>query len=241
MKVGADDKKKLALAVGLTVVALVTVYVQFFAGDSATPVQGRRARGVPDTSVSPQVRAPRKAPSSVGSRSNRVTGRNFEPVWRRSHEDETFDPLEADPTLQTALLTAVRSVPFSGVSRNIFEFTTRKAVETGPSPGEVAKAAALQKRAEAAAVRPAAAAKPAAAAAVSTAPKVNWKYYGFASDPDNSRRRAFFLDGEDVLIGGEGDIFKKRYKVVRIGLTSAVIQDMQYEAEQTLQLEAPKG
>ncbi len=239
MKVGAEDKKKLALAIGLSAVAVATVYVQFFAGDAVPPQQAAARRAAPQTGVAPQGRPPRRA-SGQSSRATRARGQSFEPVWRRSAEDENFDPLETDPTLRTDLLAAVRGVEFNGVSRNIFEFTTRKRAEPVPTDAEIAKAAALQNQAEQAR-KPPAAAKPAAAPAQPSAPKVNWKYYGFASDSTEKERRAFFLDGEDVLIGGEGDVFKKRYKIVRIGLTSAVIADMQYDSEQTLRLEAPPG
>ena len=43
------------------------------------------------------------------------------------------------------------------------------------------------------------------------------------------------------MIGAEGDVFKNRYKIVRIGLTQIVIQDMQFNSEQELALEAPAG
>jgi hypothetical protein len=49
------------------------------------------------------------------------------------------------------------------------------------------------------------------------------------------------LDGTDVLIGSEGDVFKNRYKIVRIGQTQIVIEDMQFQSEQELALEAPRG
>jgi len=45
------------------------------------------------------------------------------------------------------------------------------------------------------------------------------------------------LDGEEVLIGAEGDVFKKRYKIIRIGLNSIVVEDMQFEDQQELKLQ----
>ena len=70
---------------------------------------------------------------------------------------------------------------------------------------------------------------------------MNWRYYGFANADEDGEKRAFLLDGTDVLIGAEGDVFKNRYKIVRIGLTQIVIQDMQFNSEQELALEAPAG
>ena len=180
------------------------------------------------------------APRTTTRRRRSSQGGDFQPIWRRSHEDEAFDPLEADPTVRTELLAKVRDVPFSGVDRNIFEFTQRRAKVAPPPP---AMANAAQKRQEefearAKARANAAPAKPSAP----RAPKLTWKYYGFASEAAVGKRRAFLLDGEDVLIASEGDTLKGgRYKIKRIGLSSIVIEDTQFEQEQSLALTAPQG
>ena len=49
-------------------------------------------------------------------------------------------------------------------------------------------------------------------------------------------KRAFFLEGEDVYVANEGDIVKKRYKVVRVNLNSVVMEDTEYKQQQTLPL-----
>ncbi len=48
------------------------------------------------------------------------------------------------------------------------------------------------------------------------------------------------MDGEDIVIAAEGDMIKKRYKIVRIGINSAVVEDTQFKSnnQQTLPLEA---
>ena len=94
--------------------------------------------------------------------------------------------------MRTELLAKVRDVPFSGVDRNIFEFTQRRAKVAPPPP---AMANAAQKRQEefearAKARANAARAKPSAP----RAPKLTWKYYGFASEAAVGKRRAFLLD-----------------------------------------------
>jgi hypothetical protein len=42
------------------------------------------------------------------------------------------------------------------------------------------------------------------------------------------------------VIAGEGDTIKKRYKIVRIGVNSAVVEDTEFKSnnQQTLPLEA---
>jgi hypothetical protein len=44
------------------------------------------------------------------------------------------------------------------------------------------------------------------------------------------------MDGDDILIEAEGATFKGRYRLVRIGVNSAVVLDLQYKHEQTLPL-----
>ena len=53
---------------------------------------------------------------------------------------------------------------------------------------------------------------------------------------ENSRT-AFFLDGEDILVATEGQVVKKRYRVVRIGTSSVVMEDTQSKTQQTLPLQ----
>lgn len=243
MKVGAEDKNKLILLAALTVVAAVTVYVQFFSGSGGSSALVNPPRPQP-TAATPKVEAtaPRQLPPPSQRRSSssaRRRGGEFEPVWRRSHEDEAFDPLEVDPTLRTDLLAAVRDVEFNGVERNIFLFGERKR-EAPPPPtaDEITEAQRLQE--QAAARQPETAPEPRPEPA-RRAPRLTWKYYGFAAPAGNSARRAFLLDGEDVLIGGEGAVFKSRYEITRIGLTSITIKDREFDEEQTLPITTPRG
>jgi len=72
------------------------------------------------------------------------------------------------------------------------------------------------------------------------APPIPLKFYGFVNPSKATNKRAFFLDGEDIIIAGEGDMVKKRYKIVRIGVNSAVVEDTEFKTnnQQTLPLEA---
>ena len=242
MKVGAEDKKKVALLAALSAIALVTVYIQFFTGDpqsgavspAARASAGRVAAGLPAAQVQPARRVTAPARRRVQS-----GGQVFQPVWASLRDQEGFNPVEVDPTLRTDLLEAVRSVTLSDVQRNIFEFGTRARVEAPPSMAEIARATALQQAAEREAAPPAPIQPPTPQAP--HAPRLSWRYYGFANADQDGERRAFLLDGADVLIGAEGDVFKNRYKIVRIGQTQIVIEDMQFQSEQELTLEAPRG
>jgi hypothetical protein len=72
------------------------------------------------------------------------------------------------------------------------------------------------------------------------APPIPLKFYGFVNKTKVGDKRAFFLDGEEIVIASEGDMIKKRYKIVRIGVNSAVVEDTEFKSnnQQTLPLEA---
>jgi hypothetical protein len=238
MKVGAEDKKKVKLLAALSAVALITVYFQFF---SDAPQNGAgRPRARPGAGRPSAQAQPARRVATPTRRRVQGGGQAFQPVWVSLRDDESFNPLEADPTLRTDLLEAVRAVTFTNVERNIFEFTTRRRVEALPSAADIARATALQQAAE----REAAPSQPVAPPTPQEprAPRLSWRYYGFANAEQDGQKRAFLLDGTDVLIGAEGDVFKNRYKIVRIGQTRIVIEDMQFSSEQELTLEAaPRG
>src|ERR1022692_1889198 len=61
------------------------------------------------------------------------------------------------------------------------------------------------------------------------APPITLKYYGYSSARGDNRKHAFFLDGEDILVAAEGETVKKRYRVVRIGVNSVVMEDTQFK------------
>jgi hypothetical protein len=66
---------------------------------------------------------------------------------------------------------------------------------------------------------------------------MTFKYYGFKVSKADGHKAAFLLDGEDILIAGENDTIKqRRYKIIRIGVTSIVIEDTQFKSQQTLPL-----
>ena len=63
------------------------------------------------------------------------------------------------------------------------------------------------------------------------------KFYGFINPLKSGTKRAFFLDGEDIIVASEGQLIKNRYKIVRIGVNSAVVEDTQAKNnQQTLPL-----
>ena len=230
MKLGAEKNKVILLGV-LGAIACVTVYTQFFSGPDLT--QNRRPAAQRASATPQRKTTRRRRPTSRPAR-----GRTFRPSFGAGDgSEEPLDPMTVDPTLHTELLTKVRGVEFGGVERNIFRFGERKPKPiAGPTAEEAAEAA---KRAQEAAAKPALGPpKPKPEPAKPKAPPIKWKYYGFANSATDARKRAFLLgEEEEVFVATEGDIFKKRYRIVRIGINSIVIEDMQFKDEQTLPLQ----
>ena len=48
-------------------------------------------------------------------------------------------------------------------------------------------------------------------------------------------KRAFFLEGDEIVMAGEGDMIKKRYKIIRIGVNSAEVEDTEFKGDNTKQ------
>jgi len=230
MKLGAEKNKVILLAV-VSVIAGYTVYSQLFSGGPTRPPTPRPAASAKQ--AGPTTRSQRKKSKSAQVMTR---GGNFRPVFGTGDNEEPLDPMVVDPTLRTDLWMQVKSIEFEGVTRDLFRFgERRKPVVAPPDPGKVAEA---QRRLQAAQrATKSAQSNPAPTKAARKAPPISFKYYGFASAVGNPIKRAFLLDGEEVLIGAEGDIFKKRYKIIRIGLNSIVVEDMDFKDQQTLRLQ----
>ena len=229
MKLGAERKKVIVL-VALVVVAAATWYYEF----SDTPSAAAPPR--PASAPAAQARQVRSAAEELLDRpapKARSASIEFKPSLKLPKPGEGPDPDKVDPTLRTDLLAKVQAVEYQGAERNLFQFGIAKPKLT-PQQIETAKkeaAAAAQKLAEAAKEsKPAEPSKP-------VAPPVTMKYFGYVNRPGDARRRAFLMDGEDILVTYEGDVIKKRYRVVRIGINSLVVEDLQFHSEQTLPLQ----
>jgi hypothetical protein len=223
MKLGAE-RNKVILLIALSVIAAVTIFLQYF---STAPSAPARPAAASNPLAGQVVEQATRRPGAA-----RAAGQVYRPTFA-GLADQPLDPMKVDPTLRTDLLAKVRSVEFSGVERNLFQFTARKRVAP-PEPDQVAKAQELLKKAEPpppVVSEPAKPTKP-------TAPPIKWTFYGFANKSDDARKRAFLLDTEGaVFIATEGDVFSQRYKIVRIGVNSIVIEDLQLNAQQTLPLD----
>jgi hypothetical protein len=67
------------------------------------------------------------------------------------------------------------------------------------------------------------------------------KYFGYSSVPGSGERRAFFTNGEDVYIVGEGEVLLGQYRVLHIGNTTLDFEEISSKrrGSTALETEAP--
>lgn len=215
MELGADKKSLIQLGVALAVLAIV-VYVQFFSGPGESPAQVPAAQ--------------RPAVS---------TGRTASQPPTADPQSQDEPDFAADATLRKDLLERVRAIETPVVDRDIFNFGRPKPREIAGPTREEARLA--QAKLEAAARQPAPRpARPAPRPAPKKARPPDWKYYGLASSAHSEARRAFLLDGDEILLASEGSLLQGRYRITDIGLQAVRLEDTQENEEFSIPLEFPQ-
>ena len=224
---GAEPKKMMAL-IGLAVLAVPAYWYGQSTDTPVTPTSSPQNSRVSLPVVDPTVIASPTARPATRT-SNRGGNDDFHPSLKLP---ENFDLSKVDPTLRTDLLARVREVGDVGASRSLFEFYT----PPPPPPPKVdpIKPTAPKVDAAADAAIKANAAKP---AAPPPPPPIPLKYFGYEGTPRaGGRLRALFVDGEENYVVGENDTIKNRYRIVRIGTTSAEVEDTVSKNTQTLRI-----
>ena len=236
MKFGAEPKKA-ALLGGLLVVAGGVYYY-----NSQDP-DLERARLASAPASRPAAPAPVTAPSAPRQQQPRRSGsagprtvQEYRPSLKPRKPEDRPDPATIDPTLRLDLLAKLQDVKMEGGERSLFEFSQAPKPKQPDPPKIIPKP--VQDAKDGAA--PGADGKP-AAPDKAPPPPITLKFYGFIGGPRMPAKKAFFLDGEEILVGTEGELLKKRYKIVRIGLNSVVVEDTQHKHQQTLVLEEQPG
>ena len=182
---------------------------------------------LPEPSSSPVLA--RRTPAR-GLDSTRDATRTIEDFHPTLKLEEGFDVSKIDPALRLDLLAKVQHVPMEGGSRSLFEFS-QPPVPPPPkvtiNPGPVVAAAKAE---------PPKPAEPSGPPPPAPPPPIPLKFYGYAGTTRDGMRRAFFLEGEDIYTPAENETVKGRYKIVRIGVNSAVVEDTTNKNQQTLPL-----
>jgi len=232
LNLGADRKKVFWL-IGIVVVGASVTYYENFASSESAPVTVRTAHAAaPAPAVT---RAPK-----VASDRRRVTNQGLIDDWKprqgpKNPEDRP-DPATIDPTVRLDLLAKVQAVEPAAAGRNLFVFGA------APPPPQAAVPALPKNVAKIVVNQQPPPSVPQGPPPPPTAPPMTFKYYGYKISATDGHKAAFLLDGDDILVAGENDTIKRRYRVVKIGINSITIEDTQFKSTQTLQLqENPLG
>ena len=170
----------------------------------------------------------------VGSRSSSggSGSDNFVPSLKMKDD---LDVSTIDPRIRLDLLAKVRAVPLEGGSSSLFEFS--KAPEP-PAP-LVDK---IKPGPPAVPVPPPAPATPTPPKVVTPPPPPPppFKYYGYQGTAADGQMVGLFLEGDpntgNIYPRREGDTIKDRYKIIRISLRSATVEDRVSNTKSTLPL-----
>lgn len=233
MKLGGEPKKLAFLGV-LALVGGYVFYTNVISSSSPAPTPtARPAAQSPALQLpqAPDIPAARPGgPRKQINRNARGSLQDFRPPLARKPEEGPLPP-NIDPTLRLDLLSKVQSVDVQGGARNLFQFTMPPAPPTPAVKGPVIMPKTPEQ------IQAENLAKPVIPSGPPQAPPINLKYYGYSSLRRDGKKRAFFLDGEDIFVAEEGELIKKRYKVIRIGVNSVEVEDTQFQSKQTLPLQ----
>ncbi len=225
MKLGAENKKSVIALSALGVILAGVMYSSFFSGPSgsSTPAPARVAAPAQSGSTS--------SDDALASRAPRGRLDAFLPALHKKRPDRTVEPpTTADPTLRLDLLAKLNEVPPAGSGRDLFNFGKPAPEKLAGSEPRIAVYKAIGPPHLSPAGPKAGPPPP------PPPPPINLKYYGICTTRVDGLKTAFFMDGEEILIEAEGATFKGRYRLLRIGATSAVVEDLQYKHEETIPL-----
>jgi hypothetical protein len=144
--------------------------------------------------------------------------------------------MTVDPTLHLELVKKLQEAAGDTGGRNLFQFGPPP--PPPPTPEQIAKLNHPE---------PVVTPQPQNVAPAGPPPPpppapISLKYYGLSTARANGKKVAFFMDGEAILMAGEGEMLQKRYRVVRIGVNSVVLEDTQLKREQSVPLASePNG
>jgi len=243
MKLGAEPKK-MAMLAGLGILAAYSVYTNLLSGPDIPP-DARQPR--PTATAAPNANQP-AVPDAVtqrrlDQRKKMLGGRQsvgeFRPTLTFT-KDNRPDPMKVDPTLRLELLTRLQNVTVQGGNRSLFEIgnappataDVKPIIPGAPAPPPVGRLATAMLFPAPKPPDPPPPTKP-------PPPPIPLKFYGFTNPNAGGIKRAFFLEGEDIHVAAEGETIKRRYKIVKIGVNSAVVEDTDHKHQQTLPLEQP--
>lgn len=249
MKLGIESKKALYMAALLVPLGAYSVYTNFLSEpDAPAGAKASQKDARPSTAANgPAAGSAGKTPAQleterrVQERKKLMGGRSdgtYRPVVKPTREADRLDPSKVDPSLRLDLLAKLQNVTLQGGMRSLFEIGAATPIKGDDPKIPVKPENKLKFPRYEVAMGPQTKPAPPGPAVKPPPPPIPLKFYGY-SNPRTGPKRAFFLEGEDIHVGSEGDMIKKRYKIVKIGLNSVVVEDIDFKNQQTLALEEP--
>ena len=218
MTLGLENKRNTVILGILAIVCGYALYSNVFSTPSGPSSSGPRT-------PAPSANIPLEAPTPAAPAPRARSG-EFHPVLRSKRPEDRPDPSKIDPKIHLDVLAKLQAVTAETNGRNLFQFGA-------PPPPPDQKRAQLPPGPEPIVPKPVVVdLKPSEL----PPPPIPLKYYGSSTVRASGTMTAFFLDGDEPLIAKVGDVLKKRYRVVRIGQTSVVLEDTQLKREQPLPL-----
>jgi hypothetical protein len=245
MKFGGDRKRLMALGI-LGVVLVVILYLNYFSGPD---IPDRPVARTSATNTAPMANLPTTAAIAARKTDEKKRiqvdrrAQEFRPRVGPARPEERPDPMTVDPTLRLELLARLEKVQISGGMRSLFDFSNMPSSASTASVAKIIPSPRTAPKAPKPFIGPMPEPPPVPKPVVQKpiAPPIPLKFYGFTSAPRGGARRAFFLDGDEIVVAAEGELVKRRYKVIRIGLANVTMEDTQFEQQQTLPIVPDPG
>ena len=220
---GAEPKKVAALGICVLLAIVAYFFNRTPSGSSEPSTVPRTATGVtPQPAAHPATRQTVRA-NRAGQR-GQAGLQEFRPSLKPKKGEEA-SRADIDPTLRLDLLEKLQKVGMEGGKRSLFEASATPPVQLAKvvkEPPKVIPSKIVGPQLPPPEVKP----------PEPVAPPVPLKFYGFVNPQRPGTKRAFFLDGDDIIVATEGQLIKNRYKIVRIGISSAVVEDTQFKSKQ---------
>jgi hypothetical protein len=222
MDLGIDPK---ILAMALVIVAIVIYYF----------TSGTDSPGTSSGSTSASASVPLAARPANPSLARRGSGERRANAARNDQGNLKFVAVDGsrgdvDPTLRLGLLERVRAVPPDSGLRNLFDAAAGPEIAANLPP--------IPKHPPQLPPGPLPGAVPTTAAPPLPVFNIPLKYYGFVKPKGRALdgSRGFFMDGDNILVGSEGDVLEKRFLIVALTPNSARLEDTQAKQGQDLQV-----
>jgi hypothetical protein len=226
---GTNDKKKvfgMSYNVGIAFLCVLggLVLYAFYSNVLAGPpsVATTTTDTGRNTAAAPAIPLPGSSSGAEGvSRKPVSTQRRnteeFNPPLHKKGTENQIDTAKVDPTLRLDLLAKVQAVELAGGTRNLFQFGPV------PKPAELLKGPETKVKLIGPAPLPPP--KVESPPPPPAAPPILLKYYGLSTVVRNGKKTAYFMDGDEIVIAGEGEMVKRRYRVIRIQATTVQVED----------------